>query len=297
MRPSGEVTGGKRTEPAAAPRPLLGQPWRASPGGRHKLPAEASAAAGQALAAGKVRVSIAGMVIWVLTAGIGIYLLAVGIAAQRAAGTARAGAAAATAARAAGSPAAGTAATVSSQATAAGSAPDVTDSAAPDRTDSAAVGTPAGTDSTAVGTQALAVVMSGGAAPAAPPIEGSPLLEFTHPALALLGLTFWIFFVMTGDRLFAWIAFGVVVATVTAGLSWELSRRHTARQRAARQRAARGATAGPGSGPDSGGQDSGRHDGATDGPGFPPHLVLAHGAAAACTFALVVIAAVAAGHG
>jgi hypothetical protein len=174
------------------------------------------------------------MVIWALTAGVGIYLLAVGIAAQRAAGLARASAAAAGAR--AGS--------------AAAEAADGTDGAAP-----------------AAGAQALAVVMSSGPGPAAPP-EGSPLLEFSHPALALLGLTFWIFFVMTGDRLFAWIAFGVVVATVAAGLGWELGRR----RRAARQRAA-------------------------DGPRFPPHLVLAHGAAAACTFALVVIAAVAAGHG
>lgn len=173
---------------------------------------------------------IAGMVIWALTAGIGIYLLAVGIAAQRAAASARARAA-----------------------TAAGA-------------DGPAA---AGADSTAVGTQALAVVMGSKPAPVAPP-EGSPLLEFTHPALALLGLTFWIFFVMTGDRLFAWIAFGVVVATVTAGLSWELSRRRAARA------------------PTHGGRP---------GPRFPPHLMLAHGLAASGTVALVVIAAVAAGHG
>jgi hypothetical protein len=190
------------------------------------------------------------MVVWALTAGIGIYLLAVGISAQRAAGLARARAAAEAAAS---QLPPGTA----------GGAPDGTGGPAP-----------------AVGTQALAVVLGGGQAPAAPPPEGSPLLEFTHPALALLGLTFWIFFVMTGYRLFAWIAFGVVVATVTAGLGWELSRRRTARQRAA---ARDGEAGGPG--------------GAADGPRFPPHLVLAHGVAAACTFALVVIAAVVASHG
>lgn len=191
------------------------------------------------------------MVIWALTAGIGIYLLAAGIAAQRAAGLARVRAAAA-----------------DNAASGAAAGPD---GAAPAGADGAA---PAGADGAApaVGTQALAVVPGSGQAPAAPPVDGSPLLEFTHPALALLGLTFWIFFVMTGDRVFAWIALGVVVATVTAGLSWELSRRRTARQRAAG---------------DAGG---------ANGPRFPPHLVLAHGVAAACTFALVVIAAVAAGH-
>jgi heme exporter protein D len=191
------------------------------------------------------------MVIWALTAGIGIYLLAVGIGTQRAAGPARArAAAAAPAAGSADRAAAGVAATASGSAATADSTPDGPGDPAP-----------------RVGTHALAEVLGSGPAPAVSPPDGSPLLEFTHPALALLGLTFWIFFVMTGDRLFAWIAFGVVVATVAAGLGWELSRRRTARQETA------------------------------DGPRFPPHLVLAHGAAAVCTFALVVIAAVAAGHG
>jgi hypothetical protein len=181
------------------------------------------------------------MVIWALTAGIGIYLLAVGISAQRAAAFARARAAAAS------QPPTGPA--------------DGTGTA-----DETGTADGTGTARPVVGAQALTAVLGSGPAPAAP-VDGSPLLEFSHPALALLGLTFWIFFVMTGDRLFAWIAFGVVVATVAAGLGWELSRRRTARP------------------------------GAADGPRFPPHLVLVHGAAAACTFALVVIAAVAAGHG
>ena len=89
--------------------------------------------------------------------------------------------------------------------------------------------------------------------------------------LALLGLTFWIFFVMTGDRLFAWIAFAVVVATVLAGLSWVIVSRRTARRRAG-------------------------HPGAA-GHGFPAHLVMIHGLAAACTFALVVISAATAARG
>jgi heme exporter protein D len=168
-------------------------------------------------------VGIAGMVVWTLTAGVGIYLLAVGIAAQRA---------------------------------------DERIPRAPAQNGVTAV----------VGSAALPLVLRGQQAAGERPDttrsapDGSPLLEFAHPALALLGLTFWIFYVMTGYRTFAWIAFGVVVATVTAGLSWETVRRRTARRRA--------------------GSDRGH------GPRFPAHLIMLHGAAAACTFALVVITAV-----
>ena len=119
---------------------------------------------------------------------------------------------------------------------------------------------------TVVGAAALASITApdGGAAPGGggPGAGESPLLEFTHPLLALTGLTFWIFFVMTDDRLFAWIAFGVVVATVLAGLSWALLTRRVAR-RAGREPAV-----------------------------FPAHLVMIHGLAAACTLALVVISAI-----
>ena len=166
---------------------------------------------------------IAGMVVWALTAGIGIYLLAVGIAGQR-----------------------------------------------------AAEPTPVRREATAaVGSAALTMVLRGeptaGEQPsrAQPAPEGSPLLEFVHPALALLGLTFWIFFVMTHYHVFAWVAFGVVVATVLAGVSWEAVRRRTAHRRAGDGRAG-------------------------DGTSFPPHLILLHGLAAVGTFALVVIAAAAA---
>jgi hypothetical protein len=123
--------------------------------------------------------------------------------------------------------------------------------------------------------------------------EGSPLLEFTHPLLALLGLTFWIFFVMTSDRLFAWIAFGVVVATVLAGLSWVIVTRRTA-QRLAAARTALRADRKPGAAGDGAGATG---SGAGAAPGFPAHLVMIHGLAAACTLALVVISAATAAHG
>ncbi len=173
-------------------------------------------------------VKIAGMVVWVLTAGIGIYLLAAGIAAQRQ--------------LAGGMGAAGR--------TAAGG-----------------------------GTAAAGAVAAGGtAAPGgATAAQGSPLLEFTHPLLAVTGLTFWIFFVMTDDRLFARIALGVVVAAVLAGLSWVVISRQGARLRAARR----------------------AEDGEPGIPGhsFSAHLVMIHGLAATCTLALVVISAATAVHG
>ena len=163
------------------------------------------------------------MVVWVLTAGIGIYLLAAGIAAQR---------------QLAG--------------------------------DMGAAGGTAAAGSTAT---AGSTAAAGGAAAA----QGSPLLEFTHPLLAVTGLTFWIFFVMTDDRLFAWIALGVVVAAVLAGLSWVVISRRAARLRAARR--------------------LGGGEPAAAGHSFPAHLVMIHGLAAACTLALVVISAATAVHG
>jgi hypothetical protein len=163
--------------------------------------------------------------VWVLTAGIGVYVLVTGIGAQRRGRAAGLDAGASRLAR---------------------------------------VGAETGEQTqgaTLVGTAALAsgTVPDSAAGRRAP--EGSPLLEFTHPALALTGLTFWIFFVMTGGRPFAWVSFGVLVAAIAAGASWVLASRRP--------------------------RDPG-------GLRFPPHLVLLHGAAAVCTLALVVIAAVAA---
>ena len=146
------------------------------------------------------------MVLWILTAGIGGYLLAAGFAAQRA----RAG-------------------------------------VLQPREQPVAVD-PAGV---------LGVVPEPGAgpAPARMEVEGSPLLEFTHPALALTGLTLWIFYTVSGDRLFGWIGFGIVLAAILAGISWVLMGKRTGRGH----------------------------------PGFPDHLVLLHGVAALCTLALVAV--------
>ncbi len=51
------------------------------------------------------------------------------------------------------------------------------------------------------------------------------LAEFTHPALAIVGLGFWLGYVMTRDRVFAAIGFGVLLGAVSAGVSWVASSR------------------------------------------------------------------------
>ena len=62
-----------------------------------------------------------------------------------------------------------------------------------------------------------------------------PLLEFMHPALGLIGLGCWIAFVITRFSAFAWVALGVIVATIAAGVTWY----------AVNSRAMRGAQAAP----------------------------------------------------
>jgi hypothetical protein len=101
---------------------------------------------------------------------------------------------------------------------------------------------------------------------AAPPGE-HPLLQFCHPALALIGFGFWLGFVLVHYRPLAWISFGVLLATVGAGLSWLAANALAARRRQGATRA------------------------------FPPRLIVLHGLAAAATLALTVLTALLAGHG
>ena len=101
---------------------------------------------------------------------------------------------------------------------------------------------------------------------ATPPGE-HPLLEFSHPALALIGLAFWFVFVLIHYRPLAWISFGVLVVTLCAGLSWLAANALAARRR---EHAARS---------------------------FPPRLIVFHGLAATVALALTVLTAVSASHG
>src|SRR5215469_5659174 len=52
------------------------------------------------------------------------------------------------------------------------------------------------------------------------PAGEHPLLEFCHPALAVIGIACWLMFVLVHYRPFAWISFGILVVTMALGLSW-----------------------------------------------------------------------------
>ena len=104
------------------------------------------------------------------------------------------------------------------------------------------------------------------AAKNAPVVPGlRSLLEFAHPASAIVGLGFWLGFTFVHYRALGWIAFGLVTATVCLGLTW-----YTANTRAAR------------------GKDSSEGEPA---PSFRTRLVILHGSAAAVTFVLAAVSA------
>jgi multisubunit Na+/H+ antiporter MnhC subunit len=65
------------------------------------------------------------------------------------------------------------------------------------------------------------------------------LAEFAHPALALIGVGFWLGYVVSRDRLFAVIGLGILLGAICAGVSL-----FTVNTRAAR-RAAAGADSAP----------------------------------------------------
>jgi hypothetical protein len=105
-------------------------------------------------------------------------------------------------------------------------------------------------------------------APVVPELRS--LLEFAHPACAIVGLGFWLGFTLIHDRALGWIGFGLATATVCLGLTW-----FRANTRAARR---------PGS-PE--GEPA---------PSFSPRMVLMHGSAAAVTFVLAALAALVLGR-
>jgi hypothetical protein len=103
-------------------------------------------------------------------------------------------------------------------------------------------------------------------APVVPELRS--LLEFAHPASGLIGLGFWLGYTFVHYRALGWIAFGLVTATVCLGLTW-----FTANTRAARRRPAD-----------------------EPGPSFSTRLVVLHGGAAAVTFALAALTALVLGR-
>jgi len=109
------------------------------------------------------------------------------------------------------------------------------------------------------------------AAKSAPVLPGMrSLLEFAHPASAIVGLGFWLGFTFVHDRALGWIAFGLVTATVGLGLTW-----FTANTRVARRQGPR--------------QDE-------PAPSFSTRLVILHGSAAAVTVVLAALTALVLGR-
>lgn len=85
------------------------------------------------------------------------------------------------------------------------------------------------------------------------------LAEFAHPALAVTGFAFWAAYLLTGDRIFAAIGFGILLGAICAGVSW-----FTVNKRAVRR---------------------GRADALI----LSPRLLLLHGAGAALTLLLTAL--------
>ena len=117
------------------------------------------------------------------------------------------------------------------------------------------------------------------------------LLEFAHPACAIIGLGFWLGFTLVHYRPLGWIAFGLVTATVCLGLSWFAANTRAARrprQDAQRQDAQR---------QDAQRQDAQRQDAQRRaGPSFSTRLIAVHGGAAAVTVTLAALTALVLSH-
>ena len=65
----------------------------------------------------------------------------------------------------------------------------------------------------------------------APVVPGlRSLLEFAHPAFAIIGLGFWLGFTFVHYRPLGWIAFGLVTATIGLGLTWFAANTRAARR-------------------------------------------------------------------
>lgn len=100
---------------------------------------------------------------------------------------------------------------------------------------------------------------------ATPPGE-HPLLEFSHPALAISGVACWFMYTFVHYRPFAWISFGILVAALIVGLGWFLRNREATRRRL---------------------------DGGWT---FPGRLIALHGVAAGLSITLTVVTALVASH-
>jgi hypothetical protein len=96
----------------------------------------------------------------------------------------------------------------------------------------------------------------------ATPAGDHPLLEFSHPALAITGIACWMMFTLVHYRPLAWIAFVILVVTMLMGATWLAHSRRSARRQVSSAWS------------------------------FPPRLIWLHGLAAVCSIGLTVLTAI-----
>ena len=99
------------------------------------------------------------------------------------------------------------------------------------------------------------------------------LVEFTHPALAMIGLGFWFGYVVSRDRLFLAIGLGIMLGAIAAGLSWFTVNRRGVRRAAAAEAAGQPGVEDPRFAPQT----------------FSPRVLILHGAGAAVTLLIVAL--------
>jgi hypothetical protein len=118
----------------------------------------------------------------------------------------------------------------------------------------------------------------------AEPVPGmKELAEFAHPALALIGLGFWIGYVISRDRIMLAIGLGIVLGAIAAGVSWFIVNTRAAKRSAAEIAARETAAA------DSAADDSDTDDLRTAPLSFTPLVLILHTVGAALTLLFVVL--------
>ena len=106
------------------------------------------------------------------------------------------------------------------------------------------------------------------------PLPGmKELAEFAHPALAVIGLGFWVGYVVSRDRIMLAIGLGILLGAICAGLSW-----FTVNTRAAKRALANDAD-----------EDSGTDDLRTAPLSFTPLVLILHTVGAALTLVFVAL--------
>jgi hypothetical protein len=112
------------------------------------------------------------------------------------------------------------------------------------------------------------------AAKNAPVVPGlRPLLEFAHPACAIVGLGFWLGYTFVHYHALGWIAFALVTVTASLGLSWFAANTRAARRQDGTSRD----------------DAAGRRPEDEPRPSFSSRLIALHGGGAAVTFALAAL--------